>query len=409
MPIDFSRAHLYVEKYNHTQKIILLDFVFEHEFLYFRDRGDFWEGEHLPNDRYEPTMILVHNFDTKRRIREGALLDVDMNVLMKITVSNQNSNFYSYYHENRPVTVFFELLDGTIFSRIIDNPLTCIIHLNSREYEQTLFSSWEGKPCALDKLSNEFKVSVWDVGQGNTNSIEDKNNLTLFDFGASVFSTKMHHMDILYCHRDMINQNRTISLIISHWDSDHYNLLCTVDDDFLEKLCCVFYPCNIITQTAKQIMKRINNHCKYCVAIPYAKRVHKRQVGIKSIFSGTHFELFVGENSTSINKSGLLLNVWGNREAVLLTADHTNYQVWGTQYHRLNYNIGKVNVVVPHHGGYCGKTKVCNTIQPGIAAISVGKNAYKHPHQSVIDEYIKMGYEVFRTDWERKDIIIQIN
>ena len=70
--------------------------------------------------------------------------------------------------------------------------------------------------------------------------------------------------------------------------------------------------------------------------------------------------------------------------------------------------ICTLNIVVPHHGGYCGKAKIKIPfpLKTGLAVISVGKNSYKHPNQSCIDAYTTMGFEVERTDWERKNIKI---
>jgi len=47
-------------------------------------------------------------------------------------------------------------------------------------------------------------------------------------------------------------------------------------------------------------------------------------------------------------------------------------------------------------------------VQAGVAAISVGKNTYKHPQQGTIDKYEDLGFEIKRTDWERKNIVIKM-
>lgn len=73
-------------------------------------------------------------------------------------------------------------------------------------------------------------------------------------------------------------------------------------------------------------------------------------------------------------------------------------------------NYIKLNIVVPHHGGHCGKAKIKtpSPLMPGISAVSVGKNSYKHPNQSAINEYINNGFKVLRTDWERENIKIEM-
>ena len=108
------------------------------------------------------------------------------------------------------------------------------------------------------------------------------------------------------------------------------------------------------------------------------------------------FELYCGEQSTDKNKSGLLAVVSGKEGTVFLTADHTNYQVWDQLYSTTQILKNTLNVVVPHHGGYCGATPVVKG--NGIAAVSVGDNDYGHPVQNVLNEYDKAGYSVKQTE-----------
>ncbi len=64
---------------------------------------------------------------------------------------------------------------------------------------------------------------------------------------------------------------------------------------------------------------------------------------------------------------------------------------------------------MPHHGGKCGKIEISHLhANSGIAAISVGKNTYKHPNQATMDTYETLGFDVKRTDWERKNILIEM-
>ena len=55
--INLNLAHLFVEQY--TNDYLLVDFVEESEFIYFRDNGDYVETMTLRE--YEPTMLLFKN------------------------------------------------------------------------------------------------------------------------------------------------------------------------------------------------------------------------------------------------------------------------------------------------------------------------------------------------------------
>lgn len=50
-----------------------------------------------------------------------------------------------------------------------------------------------------DFCSNAFsRVKVWNVGQGNTNSMEDDfNHTVIFDFGASIYMSNAEHKDVI--------------------------------------------------------------------------------------------------------------------------------------------------------------------------------------------------------------------
>ena len=204
-----------------------------------------------------------------------------------------------------------------------------------------------------------------------------------------------------------IKKHEIVSLIISHWDIDHYNLLCVAPDDFLQNLSCVFYPAEGIGLTMKQVAARIERNCSFREAIksPLPKE-HKS--GIVWVHKGNRFILFTGEKSTSKNLSGLLLTVYNDKTTVFLTADHSNYQIWDQLCNEICFNPSLLHVVVPHHGGNRGDFKIPLGFFPGIAGVSVGSNIYGHPNSNTISLYRKKGFEVIQTDRSGQDIIIKI-
>ena len=73
-------AHLFVEKY--TNDYLLIDFVEESEFIYFRNNGDYIETMTL-REEYEPTMLLFSNVG-KLPLKEGDLFTVPMKYLISL-------------------------------------------------------------------------------------------------------------------------------------------------------------------------------------------------------------------------------------------------------------------------------------------------------------------------------------
>lgn len=399
-----EKAHLYVEKYNKDKNEILLDFVDEAEFIYFKNIGDYNGNEKL-NPPFEPTMLLINNFVSNRKISEGNILTVDMDKLINI-----RKHYKEDIDENKSAVSFMVFDDSNLeenahkyyFSNIIENDCH-ISNYISKSFINQIESSWKnGSPCALEYLSDYFELQIWNVEQGNTNCIYDDKNLTFFDFGASCYASNSQLCNIIKSHQSLF-KDKCISIIISHWDVDHYNLLCVAEDNFFKSICCVFYPNEAITLTSKQIIRRMENNCAYRCSIAPSKRSTYKKCGITEICSGNNYILFSGEASSSTNRSGLLLAVYNEYNTFLLTADHSNYQVWNNMYNSIKSLNNKLHIVIPHHGGNCGALNIPNITTPGIAAISVGANNYGHPKKDVLLKYDK--FIVKRTDKD-KDITI---
>lgn len=394
-----EKVHLYVEKVSKQRKEILLDFVDENEFQYFKCHGDYNPSQNIIEKEYQPTMILVHNFSPEKTICKGSLITLDMKSLMELQQHQIKDD------NEIPSSVILEIHNGSSFADLINNEEICGISRSvPDEYKRIVTGTWEDSPCALDHMSPSFELRIWDVGQGNTNSIYDGDNLALFDFGASMYYGTKKIDNIIQNHRKILNAAERVTLIISHWDLDHFNMLCRVADSFFSDICCVFCPPIAIGLTASQVIDRIQDNCNYINVINPAPKTC-RWCGVEKVCERDRYCLYVGEKSSSKNTSGLLLLVKGKTDAALLTSDHSNYQIWKKVYPDIDENVEKLHVVIPHHGGKCGNTKVRNSITPGDACISVGGNIYGHPSVSVIDEYINNGYKVKRTDLCGKDIV----
>lgn len=405
--IKLDVAHLFVEKY--TKDYLLVDFVEEREFIYFRNSGDYLDTMRL-DEKYEPTMLLFSHVG-KLPLKEGDLFTIPMNLLIEMKYTDQANLYNDNDLEERPMNIYRIFSNGEWISELFKNNQANKCNRLSRNFREHIKETWPyGEPCSLNQLGSNFNLEVVDVGQGSTNLVYDDNTLTVFDCGASMTYPESQCQSILKGIRGLFSSSRTISLIISHWDCDHYNLLTVMDDNLMRQFCCVFVPPKISTLTAKNVIKRLYKNCNYIRTFKPFPRMKKRKVGIHSVIKNHNYELYVGEMCSSINNSGLALAVKGVNDFVILGADHSNYQVWDCIYPQISRGgYSTLNIVVPHHGGDCGKINVKHIAEhPGIAAISVGKNYYKHPQQKTIDEYENLGFEIRRTDWERKNIVIKI-
>lgn len=404
-----EKARLYIEKYSKQSHELFLDFVREDEFIFFRNQGDYTPEMRLQTDRFEPTMLLIHDCMPSKRIHEGDLLTVNMDGLIKLARAVRKGEREDQDAlQDRAAMICLEVNDGSEFAKLIDQEETAVTHDIPDALYDHLEPSWNGPLCALEHLKDKFELRVWDVGQGSTNSISDRDNLTLFDFGASILYSKARREAILRKHDSLLNGKRRISLIISHWDCDHINLLCEAADAFLQRICCVFYPPNILSLTTKQIAARIRSHCGCRVQILPKTRVIWNKCGIQREHAGSTYILYTGERSRSQNQSGLLLALKSETAVALLTADHTNYQVWNKMFHDVGAKDKRLHVVVPHHGGNCGKTAVKTVPLPGKAVISVGTNTYRHPSRATVAAYRRAHYRLVQTDIKGDDVVIHM-
>ena len=402
--INLNLAHLFVEQY--TNDNLLVDFVEESEFIYFRNNGDYIEKMTLRE--YEPTMLLFKHVG-KLPLKEGELFTIPMEQLIEIKNIYRNRIQRDNSTEEKPMNVYMMFSNGEFITNLFECKQANKSSL--RKYKEAVKETWaDGTPCALDSLKSEFVVKVLDVGQGSTNLIYDDKTLTIFDCGVSMGYSKSECVNVLKRMQYLFDSCRKTSLVISHWDCDHYNLLTLMDDKLISDFCCVFLPATVISLTAKNVVKKIYKDCRFIRTFSPLSVSKKRKIGIRPIIAKKNYELYVGEKCSSINKSGLALFVKGDCDAVILSADHSNYQIWDCIYPlSVQGACSKMNIVVPHHGGDCGKINVKYlSEQAGVAVVSVGKNGYKHPQQKTIDTYNNFGFEIKRTDWERKDIVIHV-
>lgn len=415
---NFEFANLYVEKYDNGN--LLLDFTIESEFIYYLHRGDYTDEMKL--NSFTPSMLLFKNAKIKG-IREGDIISVCMKELMRhekiseiLREENRNSN-----QRDEPYVIRTIYDDSSWLENLFDDSNLAFkkkrAHLPKQPIEHLSGEQPPDRFLSGILHSGNVNVEVVDVGQGSTNLIYDNYNKVIFDFGSSFFYPKEMLERIADDIKCKLNGLKHVLIIISHWDCDHYNLLSVIDDTSLAELGGAILPGEIITMTAKQIARRLERNCKNIVTIESPVR----RKGCKWITPVNKAEnckdnclLFCGTKSRNRNKSGLALMITTKNEVTLLTADHTNEQIWNCIYHDFISNESRdenrrLNIVVPHHGGSCGRIKIDHLcMNAGIAAISVGKNPYKHPLQSTIDFYNGLGFDVIRTDWERENIIIQM-
>lgn len=402
-----AKVSLYIEKYSRRAQELLLDFVIEDEFRQFRSFVRNMVNFQSDENQYDPSMLLIHECNPKRRLQEGSVLIVSLDKLLE-AVGNPDMMDTNMQGSAHLIMAFMEIHRGAEVAALIDHDSTSVQRAIPSELRYPIKETSMDGLAVLGRLSDNFELRIWNVGQGNTNSISDCNNVILFDFGTSIYYSKSACKKILYDHKRLLSGHRNTSLIISHWDYDHIALLLAVDDAFLKKLCCVVYPSEIISLTAKKIADKIQKNCRNQVVIfPRTRRVRTR-CGIQPVHSEKVLTLFTGETHRNLNYSGLLLELQSTTSSAMLTADHSIEQVWEDLYNNTCRLNKALHVVVPHHGASHPIGTVKPAPIPGKAVISVGSNNYGHPSAVTIADYYHCHYQIMRTDRYGTDITIHM-
>lgn len=317
---NIKHANLYVEKYSNDY--LLLDFITEEEFIFFKNNGDYLESMRL--NEYYPSMLLFYTVKNIS-VSEGDILTIPMQEL----INHKKSSLVNFYQRNLEKEqfngVFMVFENAEWLENLFSSKLAYKNNLLLNDLIEHVDGTWDdGSPCALNNLGENICVEIVDVGQGSTNLIYDKYNLTIFDFGASIYASETTLKKIVFTIQNRFKNFDRASLIISHWDYDHYNLLTVIDEQILKNFCCIFIPSAIISLTAKQMVNKLTNNCKYITTFSSKAPKIKRNIDIRPVITKDSYTLYVGEKSKDKNKSGLMLAIKSCKDITILGADHTN-------------------------------------------------------------------------------------
>lgn len=403
--------HLYVEKFDTVEKFMLLDFATEDEFLSFAESFDYQDSN---NQTFTSTLLFEQvTFSGKVYPKEGAVYRVALSSLLGLQWD------YNFKHQDYVPMVAFKYTNEP-FNQTLDLSQLFLQEVSAYPFTYKINGSWEGTPCGAEQLTQNIELVVKQVGQGSWNEIRSQGKCKIiFDIGCSIFYSYTICKNLLG--NDPFRDRP--SLIISHWDVDHYNLLTVATDEDLQNICCVFVPASCVSLTSKKVAARLEANCNYLCSIETVPtRKIKRQVSLHVKYKGVQYILFVGETSKDKNLSGLALIVWNNTGCVFLCADHSYRQIFRdmnavfldtTQTLNSKKDLLEMqsicHIVVPHHGGNAGKIEKSYSLSsPGQAIVSTGKNNYGHPLEYVRAAICNMGFKWIRVDYSKGDIKITL-
>lgn len=269
-------------------------------------------------------------------------------------------------------------------------------------------------------------VKVNNVGQGNWNEVISRaKTRVVYDIGTYKEKKKRdkYIIDLIQKH----SYDRKPSLILSHWDLDHYNVFLYMTDKEREQFSQLIVTSTIPSLTPFRMLQSVYLQKK--VEIELIDNNFTLSTGaLKPIdLKNSQLNLFVcplkqGMKKVYTNESGLLLDVNAVDKNVLLTGDSSYDQAnEAVNQSYATFTQEKDHyLVIPHHGG--GHTpnyqmpKHCHLKACAISVDEyrydkikgqyvVGKNG--HPTIEVECHFMKKhGCCVYRTDCANDDIIM---
>lgn len=251
-----------------------------------------------------------------------------------------------------------------------------------------------------DKLSSDLKITVIDVGQGNSTLVQFPGGKRMiidgggfsnssFDIGKAVIAPFLYHQRI--SHID--------TAVLSHPHPDHLLGLIYILNNFgTGQVWKSNLPVDseIFPEWEKAI--RHNNINVSLVSNKYPESLFK---GVKvNVLWSPDYSIEVLNNLSyeEVNDSSLVLKITYGKISFLIPGDISSDIE--KQLIKSGADLKSDVLLVPHHGSnYSSSAEFIKAVACRYAIVSAGKsNIFKHPHPSVLERYKEAGVSVFRTD-----------
>lgn len=233
-----------------------------------------------------------------------------------------------------------------------------------------------------EPLRDDFRVTMLDVGQGQSILLQSDGKTFLVDCGGDYGSEAA---DVAA--EELLNQgiSRLDGIIVTHYDADHAggveNLLSRIHTD---RLILPYFPED---DGASQTLASATDG-----AVEYISQ------DLNYTFGSTEMTIFAPFSQESDNENSICILFRREECGILITGDR------GTEGERMllqAYALPEVDVLVAGHHGSAGSTsqELLDAVSPEIAFISVGEgNRYGHPTDAVLQRLKASGCKIYRTD-----------
>lgn len=235
----------------------------------------------------------------------------------------------------------------------------------------------------LSFRSGDLTVTVLNVGQGQSVLLAGGGETALIDCGGTVTDPG----DVAADHLLDRGEAALDKLILTHYHDDHTNGLATLFDRL---------------EVKEVILPRMEEDldCQsWVLALAAEENAAVTWIDEDRTcpFGGGTLQIFAPLGSGDANEAGLSVLASAGDFDALVTGDMgTTVEKRLVKYH----DLPRCEVLVAGHHGSAGSSgqDLLDAIRPGTVLISVGENAYGHPHPDTLDRLAAVEADVYRTD-----------
>jgi beta-lactamase superfamily II metal-dependent hydrolase len=242
----------------------------------------------------------------------------------------------------------------------------------------------------LEREPDGLTLEVVDCGQGNWNEITSEASRLIYDVGASLRHTPSDIRKLVLS-RGLSTERRPTTLVISHWDTDHYQAILEATNRDLRPIRQAFVPSQTpATATFARVQARLASNNVRLQALPPAPRPpgSGRRIVLVPMQTIGPYRIYRAVDGASRNQTGIVMTASGESRTAILTGDHHYPKILAAI---ATQNLRQSGVLVtPHHGGHAGQINarawMAQFPQGLETPISVGANSYGHPFEAVEGE-----------------------
>ena len=240
-----------------------------------------------------------------------------------------------------------------------------------------LAASW------IEPMTDECRMTVLDVGQGQSIILQSEGKAYLVDCGGS-YDTDAADLAA----ETLMSQGifRLDGIILTHYDRDHAGglqyLLTRIPADTL------FMPDAEDEAGVGAMLEKLTGGSAFYVS-----------ENLVLTYGGTELTIFGPAVTNSGNESSLAVLFRAGNCDILITGDRSGF---GERMLLRQTELPRLEILVAGHHG--SRTSTCAELleatQPAIVVISVGDNSYGHPSDELLARLAEYGCLVYRTDYD---------